>query len=65
MNENRFESIDLLPKISTKNKINSCNLAFDKQVSREAYHEVYVKKQEDHKVDANVYNVSYALTRER
>lgn len=40
-------------------------MAFEKQVSREQYHEAFIKKQEDHKVDANVYNAQFSQTRER
>ena len=60
MNEKRFEPLNLLPEISTKNKINSCNLSFDKQLSREQYHEAFIRKMEEHKVDANAYNAKFS-----
>ena len=60
MNEKRFEPLNLLPSISTKNKITSCHMSFDKQLSREQYHEAFIKKMEEHKVDANTYNANFS-----
>ena len=40
-------------------------MSFDKQLSREKYHQVFVRKQEDHKVPSNTYDVNHSLTRER
>ena len=65
LNENRFNSIEHFPSISSRTKNLSCNLAFDKQVSRSSYHKAFIQKQEEHKVDANAYSPRYELTRKR
>ena len=61
LNEKRFEQVELLPAISTKNKELSINMSFDKQVSREQFNRVFLQKQEDHKVAPDAYNASYNL----
>ena len=65
LNENRFENINVFPAISSKHRVPPCNFNFDKQVSRTKYHQAFIQKQEDHKVDANAYNINLSLTRER
>ena len=55
----------MFPNISSRNKKNDAYLSFDKQVSRNKYHDTFIQKQEEHKVSANVYNANFELTRSR
>ena len=61
LNENRFESINHFPAMSSRNVSHSCNLDFTKQVSREQYHKAFVMKQDAHKVDSNGYSPRFTL----
>ena len=40
-------------------------MQFDKQVSREQYHEAFIQKMEEHKVPSNTYNAKFSQTRQR
>ena len=55
----------MFPNISSRTKKNSAYISFDKQVSRNKYHDTFIAKQEEHKVEANGYNAKFDLTRKR